>query len=804
MATRLYPTLRVPGVRIDGQPSGTWGTMGGFISGWSPSQHTWILSPSKASGGRSILKPVNVNQQGNYDVLLWRVMTRPLQAGAISVGATLDLCAQVNYNWRDAVAAPAASSVVRYKVHAYVSVGQTPTVRQVILSNYVDTVDFPFNATDSTVTAQALAAPQTLTAATILAGDCIVIEFGIRIVSSPTPAPTYPVTNYTRVNMRGVGTTGVNNNTALSDLVPGSGTIGAPWVEFSDTLTEQAAPAPHSNETCATALQIASLPHTSNFLNVTGGVTANQDAYWQWTAEASGRVFFHTLGGNYRTFMQVSTGACGSLTPVAGQQGWTTFAQHRSMTVLSWVAVQGTTYTILVQRNDGQVPTGFAAPAEGGALRLSGSFADTPAVGDVYVAAGWVVCLRDGVMKAVNPTFDGNAPTGVAIDYTRRAMVSAFDSSTNTDERLHVGLHAVPIVEILRLPNLSWPSETEVDFLSDPFINGAVHPAQIQIDADGNEYVAWYGDGYLFTCGVGSQLVSHMNTVSNTAAVSAIRKTDSTFGDNQPAAPFPSATQYTPTVEVTAPWAILLDAAAGVIYYTSAGLYTPVGGQTIRKFTIATQTDVLFATLSASGGQDDGLKGLCRTPDGGFLVCNGQQIVRLSSGGVVTQTYTPSVASKRQSLVDVRLTPDGTKFWTIDLVTATLFQFNLATGAELQLIDTYLLPSGTTQLAVYGEASPVSCPAQPDIDAVTEEGDALGGFSVTQPWEVNQLGVAATLNYGVANFTAPFERDAGASIGFDPLDRYGPGTHTSPAEAGAEPDTTGRDARTPPVIGAVT
>ena len=58
------------------------------------------------------------------------------------------------------------------------------------------------------------------------------------------------------------------------------------------------------------------------------------------------------------------------------------------------------------------------------------------------------------------------------------------------------------------------------------------------------------------------------------------------------------------------------------------------------------------------------------------------------------------------------------------------------------------------------------------------------GFSVTQPWELLQLGNGgANFNYGVANFTAEFERRAGASIGFRERDRIGPANHTSPFEA---------------------
>lgn len=57
------------------------------------------------------------------------------------------------------------------------------------------------------------------------------------------------------------------------------------------------------------------------------------------------------------------------------------------------------------------------------------------------------------------------------------------------------------------------------------------------------------------------------------------------------------------------------------------------------------------------------------------------------------------------------------------------------------------------------------------------------GFSVTQPWEVAYLPDSGGFNYGVANFTAEFERQAGAASGFDTKTRSGPANHTSPFEA---------------------
>lgn len=54
------------------------------------------------------------------------------------------------------------------------------------------------------------------------------------------------------------------------------------------------------------------------------------------------------------------------------------------------------------------------------------------------------------------------------------------------------------------------------------------------------------------------------------------------------------------------------------------------------------------------------------------------------------------------------------------------------------------------------------------------------GFSATQPWELPELHrISGGFDYGVANFTAEFERTAGTSAGFDERDRIGPGNHTS-------------------------
>jgi hypothetical protein len=133
----------------------------------------------------------------------------------------------------------------------------------------------------------------------------------------------------------------------------------------------------------------------------------------------------------------------------------------------------------------------------------------------------------------------------------------------------------------------------------------------------------------------------------------------------------------------------------------------------------------------------------------------------------------PSVALDLDA--DFDACPDGTEDKTLlELVTETAHRlgddaYAIWTKAELEdyILDGYRILC--TKLAVFW-------------DQIYLE-NLPRGFSVTQPWEVEFLQASGRFNYGVANFTAEFERRAGASIGFDERRRYGPGNHTSPFEA---------------------
>lgn len=72
--------------------------------------------------------------------------------------------------------------------------------------------------------------------------------------------------------------------------------------------------------------------------------------------------------------------------------------------------------------------------------------------------------------------------------------------------------------------------------------------------------------------------------------------------------------------------------------------------------------------------------------DGGVLVADTDQVVRLNSSGVVVQTYL--VPSESPTLFAMSLDPDGTSFWTGDLNAGTVWKIDIASGTILTSIST--------------------------------------------------------------------------------------------------------------------
>lgn len=699
MATRYYPVTLVPNVEFHGVNLGTWAGESWFSRTYAPVQWTWRLAQAKNTGTQGT-QNLATNQQGNFDVLLARWVTPPLQAQALS--GTIQFCFGVQAVWDDPSLGNTNDSIVRYKLHVYLANGQTAQLRTTLVNNHIDSVDFPGTAGQVW---RSLAVAQSLAAASALDGDVIVIEIGTRIVSSPTPAPQYfPTdTGMTRITWRSIGASSTNADAVAGDTA----TNRAPWFEFSMNLAEQAASAPPANDACVDAIVIASLPYSSGGIDTTGSLGTDREVWWTWTAPTDGKVFFDTRGGNYFTEIAIlfDNGGglgCGSLQgvnfpnfPVINTQ----VASHRSQSSLMVDVLAGTQYWIRVRN----FTSAFNAPNSGGLCVLNGRYVDrSPQPDDLYLVAGDVCALRDGVIINFNAAFSNSAPTGITIDYTQRSM-DDLNGGTHAGERILLGLHNFELVEILDLPTLSYgDNQSEIDFIGDPWFVTPEnqHPAQLHCTRDGTLYVGWFGNGYLYILG-GGTLPAVLNTVSNNADFSALKSIDATHGDNQPGAPFSDTLQF-PAIEVCAPWAITIDESNNILYYTSGGFYVPVGGQQIKRFNLTSNTQMPdFATVALQGTNNPGLKGLRVLADGQVLVCNGTVIERYSSGGVLVMTYTPSIPEDAQSLCDVCVTSNGAAFWAVDEVTTRIYKFDIATGAELFTTQPYLRPGTLVQMALY-------------------------------------------------------------------------------------------------------
>ena len=138
--------------------------------------------------------------------------------GAQTVSGTLDVLLGV---YEDAAAAD-----ICYHLHAYVTQGDSDTVRGTLLSNYLETTSNEWG-TSSTTSGKGLASAQTLTNVSASAGDRIVVEVGFICRSSLAVAYTGTVQ---------YGTT--SGGSPVGDLtVGGDGTALAGFLTFSANLT---------------------------------------------------------------------------------------------------------------------------------------------------------------------------------------------------------------------------------------------------------------------------------------------------------------------------------------------------------------------------------------------------------------------------------------------------------------------------------------------------------------------------------------------------------------------------------------
>jgi hypothetical protein len=150
----------------------------------------------------------------------------------------------------------------------------------------------------------------------------------------------------------------------------------------------------------------------------------------------------------------------------------------------------------------------------------------------------------------------------------------------------------------------------------------------------------------------------------------------------------PLASYNVATENVGSDW-IDLASDQCTMYYTSEG-------KTIFRYNVCTSTQL---TPFATGLPGSNAFALRIRSDGGVLVADRQNILRLNASGGVVQTYD---ATGQDNWFALNLDPDGTSFWSADFNTGNVYKFSIATGAVLLSFNAGP-PNTVFGLAVFGE-----------------------------------------------------------------------------------------------------
>lgn len=690
MATRYYPTTRPPEVVIPGPLRGDWDSNQAtdFESGRvtrSPWDWVFLLSTSKTNGGTRRTMSLPQTKTVPEDVEFMRWITPPLAAQTL--GGTLQVCFRVNTT---------AGVTAGYHVHVYVTVGNTTAIRGVALTDYVEASGWT-----TTATFRSFTAPQALAAIGIQAGDRIVVEVGARLTVSGVSATQFSMA---------YGTTDTSNVAGVDAVAGNTSAALVGWVEFSGTITEAVSLSTNPvNNSCATAAVVGDLPYVAGPLDTTAASGTDREVWYQWTAPFSDYVLIHTLGSTYKTLMTIWTGVCGAqvrVFPVTDDaaRGWI----GRSQATQMFFADQGVTYYFRIYTNTVSGTPNAVEQANlcGGSLTFSMTRYLTPVSGDLIVDCQHVVAIHDGVIVNMAQQFFGSTPTGSAIDYTLRP-IEDFNAPgvPNTQERVYITqFGSTPIVEVVDLPALNVGyGAGDMNFMFDALDDGGENLASVVFDGSGRLIFGYFGDNY-----------SVHGTVPSVAASGWVRRVDAVTGLDSPG-PAELATQFQVAFENSGSDYVEVTSDGNTLFYTSAG-------RLIKRFDLAGNAQLPdFATLPVQVGVTrPGARGLRLLPPGdgtgGLLVCYGDEVLRVDGSGTVVQSYRPAATERAQDLDKVEIMPDGQSFWVSDQLTASLFQFDLSSGAELDDIETELPIGQLSGFSIYhGYRAGVSEPPTPPL-----------------------------------------------------------------------------------------
>lgn len=735
--TRYYLSTKYPAAHLYGPIRGDWDSQIFSPRATEIQGYIWELSQLRSDAGYLVETDELVNTLDEQALLFYRWVTPPLDAQGIS--GTFDLLMYCSGFWVGGVQTPdtPSSSTVVFRVHVYITVGDTTAVRATLLDRYLDPTPL---LNDGTARFQALTSPQALAGANALAGDRIMVEMGFYILDSPLPPPHLPPDEWTIIfTQRGTfspllgGFTGDRGISNVDGAVGDPNGLHVPYFEFSQTLVEQTyAGTPPTNLSCATADPIT-LGDTLGPFDTTHLASLGRDVWFNWTAPATQRVFLHCFGTYYRVFLNIYEGAdCASLTQTSSIPDAASQHTFTSRTVQILDATMGTTYWFRLRSFPG---FNDHAPSSGGSLLFSLIPYQAPQENDLVLpTAGYLLVYRETTLISMSVAFEGLAVSGVAIDATLRPM-DDLNGGTHTAARLLLALFfEETLIEILDLATLN-VGETEIDFMYDPFTGGVTtRTASLAIDPAGTLAIGHFGDGFRLAAAEGASWQDRVST----AAPGAILLIDATHGDSQAAAPWPAATSRFPTLEAGGTNYLEYALDGSLAYYVSTDWYVPTvaGGHTVFRYDLGAGSQLgAFGIVPGSTGHTPSLKGLFPLPDGGLLACNGDHVVRLNAAGAVIQTYTPSDPDRSHSLADIEITADAVAFWVLDEESTTLWKFNIDTGAELADVWTLCGVGSCTSIVLYRPEGitpptppvlPSACPVSitPDLSSALCTGPA--------------------------------------------------------------------------------
>jgi streptogramin lyase len=108
------------------------------------------------------------------------------------------------------------------------------------------------------------------------------------------------------------------------------------------------------------------------------------------------------------------------------------------------------------------------------------------------------------------------------------------------------------------------------------------------------------------------------------------------------------------------------------LFYTSEGVL-------VKRFDVCTNTQLTDFNTAALPGAFAYAHRLL--PSGGILVADSSVVVRLDASGNQIQTYSPPNTG---NLFAINLDPDGTSFWTADLINGEVFKVDIASGSIIK------------------------------------------------------------------------------------------------------------------------